>query len=256
MYLTAVHISTIACLVTFILFMAFVLAERYPTSDGAVKGAAAEWLEEVLDLRNREMRAKYPKVASGNILRVVFLGTSQTEGIGARTRAEGFVSRLEKALNETPQLGSRVECINCAVSGARLRDLLPVYEQDWIELNPVLTVVNLCCNDRMDDRGSYASQLTRLVQLNIEVGIKTLLVLEPTSPEVWPDGFPVTLPAMRRVAEEQNVPLADAHGCMKARQDDGFLFWDLVHPTSYGHGLLAECLLPAILDEMAAAHTP
>lgn len=51
---------------------------------------------------------------------------------------------------------------------------------------------------------------------------------------------------MRRVAEERGIPIADVHGALARQYDRGFLWWDPVHPTSLGHRLIAETLLPEV----------
>ena len=40
-----------------------------------------------------------------------------------------------------------------------------------------------------------------------------------------------------------DLPVVDMHQWMKLHSRRGFLWWDAIHPTSYGHRLIAERLV-------------
>ncbi len=184
-----------------------------------------------------------------NATRIVFVGSSQTWGVGARNDSESFVKVLESLLNARTGAQRRIECFNGGIQGCVARYLLRAYAETYIKVKPALTVVNLSCNDYWNATPDFAASLAGIVQINQAAGIKTLFVLEAASPDVFPDGFP-TYPVMSRVASESGIPLFNAHECLAQHRDDGFLFWDMVHPTSCGHRLLAECLLPPIVAQL------
>ena len=81
------------------------------------------------------------------------------------------------------------------------------------------------------------------------------MALEPNSPEATPGELPLH-PVMRRVAAEQGVPLVDLHAALRRDQPLGFLWWDFVHPTSFGHRRIAEHLAPAVLARLEPRPVP
>lgn len=198
----------------------------------------------------RECQAAFEKEHLSKALEssehIVFLGTSQTFGIGARNFSEGFVAQLQNLFDRHTVQPKRIECFNGGIAGSVSRYLYQAYSETYIKVRPTLTVVNLSCNDYWNDTPDFAESLRNIVGLNKASGIKTLFVLEAASPDVFPNGYP-THKVMASVAAETGTPLVNAHEFLKARRDDGFLFWDQVHPTSYGHRLLAEFLYSEIM---------
>jgi phospholipase/lecithinase/hemolysin len=53
------------------------------------------------------------------------------------------------------------------------------------------------------------------------------------------------------VGVEHRIPVVDLHAELKRATERGFLWWDFVHPTSFGHRLIAEALVPHVLDATA-----
>jgi len=174
--------------------------------------------------------------------RVLFVGSSQTWGAGATREEDTFVHAIESrlAVNDPP-----IECINAGVSGLTAGELFRLYREEWLSFAPRLTVINLSTND--EDAAAFEQALEQFVALNEEHGVATLFVLEPNSTEFTPRS-PRLHPVMRRVAERHAVPVVDAHAYLAERSDRGFLWWDVVHPTSFGHRLIAECLAEEIRD--------
>jgi phospholipase/lecithinase/hemolysin len=59
------------------------------------------------------------------------------------------------------------------------------------------------------------------------------------------ENYPVELgtrAVMQRVAAAHSVPIVDAHRHLYEYRSKGFLWWDFVHPTSFGHRLIADCI--------------
>ena len=253
---TAIGISAVAVALTLSVFVSYFLAERYPKVSRKLLRQEQQLIERCINTLDqaragREFATKYTRTGPLDTRRVLFLGTSQTVGDGATVQSEAFVNVIERALNDHLRPAGRCECINGAVDGANAALLLECYQRDWVAYGQELCVINLCCND--SDREAtppdvFASLLRRFVEVNQAAGIKTLFVLEAVSTEVR-EGFRLH-PVMARVARENNVPIVDADAYLDAHRDDGFLFWDLVHLTSFGHKLLAECLLPPIVEQL------
>jgi lysophospholipase L1-like esterase len=138
-----------------------------------------------------------------------------------------------------------VEVINTGIVALGSSELVPLYAEEWIEFGPQLVVVNMSNNDNQPE--VFAQNLYRLIDLNRARGIRTLFVLEANSPEEVDDHLPVSHAVMRRVAQERSVPVLDMHAHLAARRDDGFLWWDQVHLTSYGQQLVGDRLRDAIV---------
>jgi lysophospholipase L1-like esterase len=137
-----------------------------------------------------------------------------------------------------------VLCINGGVSGQDSRGLLKTYRDEWIKCEPDLVVINLAHNDNLPE--TFSENLASFIEINQELGIKTLFVTEPLSTEKYPSEKE-THQVMRHVAAANDVPLIEMHDYLKELYDSGFLWWDHVHPTPFGHRLIAERLYPAVL---------
>lgn len=220
------------------------LANDYPAYDPEQERA---WV----DREAREIveaTAAYRGTREPGTVRVLFVGTSQTWGAGADAEDATFPSVCERLLNERAGGGRRIECVNAGISGARAPLLFELYRDKLLDLEPDVVVVDLSNNDDPaggGDARAFAAALLGIGRLNAERGIATLFSLEPNSIELRPEGLPLHA-AVRRVASTLDVPVVDTHAYLRARADTGWLWWDFVHPTNYGHRLIAECLVPPI----------
>ena len=130
--------------------------------------------------------------------------------------------------------------------------LLQLYRDEWIRLAPQVLVLNLATNDgslKQDDL--FVEVLNEFVRLSREQGIAVLFVLEANSIEHSPRELRLH-PIMRGIAEQHAVPMFDMHEYVSQQTRRGLLWWDFVHPTSFGHQVLAEALAPevaALIDE-------
>jgi lysophospholipase L1-like esterase len=213
-------------------------AGRYPRLDSPTEAA---WLEFEVKSTTGKIDREHGR-AEPRRTRVLVVGTSQTWGAGATRVEDGFVEVLERllALSEPER---RWECINAGIQGLRSPRLLQVFREHWLALEPDILVVNLSNNDK--DAEAFAQALNGFVDVAAEHGIRVLFSLEANSIERRP--APPMNATMRAVAEERGIPIVDVHGALARQYDGGFLWWDPVHPTTLGHRLIAETLLPAVL---------
>lgn len=224
----------------------FRLAGRYPNEDARTRDEEA-FIQERVEARSSIIAEHLASGTDGPSRRILILGTSQTAGSGADSEEDTFVARLGAELN-AHENGVGGECgyevINGGVRAADSRRVATAYE-DWLVLDPDLTIVHLSHND--SDAGDFGESLRRIRDLNDARGIQTLFSLEPNSVENRPGELPMH-PAMREAARHTGTPIVDVHEALKADQDAGFLWWDRVHPTSFGHSLIARVLAGAVLD--------
>jgi lysophospholipase L1-like esterase len=240
--------GTLAVIAAGVLVFARVTAARYPSADEALKAGESAWrLAEAADIRaaiRRDVRVPAPAGTS----RILFLGSSQTWGAGAARASDTMTSVLQRLLDAQAPAGRRYEVVNGGICSVDSTFLLDLYMKEWIRLQPDLVVVNLSNNDR--DRAAFAANLRRLAAANRAAGIDTLFVLEANSGEERKaalDEIRERHAAMRAAAAAEGVPVLDMHGHLLENQDRGFLFWDVVHMTSFGQRLAAERLLPDVL---------
>jgi len=200
---------------------------------GPEPGAWRAWFHPSLE--------EFPAKREGTI-RVGFLGSSQTFGLGAETVDDTFVARIQRLLSADLPAGSALECLAFASPGWRSADLLRRYREAWGHSDPDILVVNLSNNDM--DPEELASNLRQLVEFNRTRGIRTRLVLEPNAREADVITLLEKHAAVRGVAKEFDVPVWDLHAYLNRDDvfDSGFVWWDHVHLTSYGHRLVAQWL--------------
>ena len=179
-------------------------------------------------------------VNTGEAANIIFLGSSQTWGAGAQTETDKFVSVVERLANNESELSSpekpNFQFINAAIQGVDSEVLVNFYETKLFQLNPKLVLVDLSNNDSNPE--IFRNNLTKLVNLNKLKNVPTVFILEPNSPE-----YKYLLPLhgiMREVAATENTRLLDLDSYLKSNQDSGFLWWDDVHLTNYGHQLMGE----------------
>ena len=178
------------------------------------------------------------------VRRIVVLGTSQTWGSGAARPEDVWVRRLEAALDATAAPGERFELIDAGLPGETSRELADLWTKKWVRWQPELVLVNLGNNDH--DAASMVRELERIVALNAERGIRTVFGPEANSTESRSErslrGLEAKHAAMRELAARHGLTVVETHGPLLAARDDGFLWWDRVHLTSYGQARLAALL--------------
>ena len=181
--------------------------------------------------------------------RVLLVGSSQTWGAGAHAEEATFARRTEALLEA--RLGERVAVLNAGISAARSGVLFDNYRSTWLRWRPHLTVVDLGYNDRAQPE-RLVENVRALVELGRFAGTDTLIVLEPISSEVSDPELERSHALLGALAAELDVPVVDMQAELDAHRERGFLFWDAVHLTSFGHRLFAEALAPRVADALSA----
>jgi lysophospholipase L1-like esterase len=195
-------------------------------------------------LGDGQVRALPPK--SDRTIRIAFLGTSQTWGSGAETISETFVARCHGLLAQA--LGDiSVETYNFSISGVSSTELLGKYAESWRFAQPDLLVINLSTNDRKAD--TLTANLRTLAHQTRAAGGQVVFLLEPNAAEVDHRSLQRKHLSIQRLGQELRVPVWNLDGYMSSDPvyDSGMMWWDKVHLTSYGHGVVAEWLAPQML---------
>jgi len=190
------------------------------------------------------LKKEYPLVPREGGRRILIIGTSQTWGAGADRPDRTFVKRLEDLLNRDKDREAPYQLINAGISGDRAMGLYELYAEQWISWKPQAVLINLSNNDL--EASQFSQAIENFIQLNQSQGIQTILILEPNTIESVRDTLPTNHRIMRELAERFKIPLIDLKSCLDARHGDGFLWWDFVHLSSFGHEEAAQCLFSAL----------
>ena len=176
--------------------------------------------------------------------RILFLGTSQMWGSGASSPNERIASRVSSLLN-TGASGRNIYVINGSKRGSNSFELLSNCKDHLYLFRPDLVIVDLSNND---DARSFDKGLRSLLEWTRSIHSNTLFILEANSPEV--DRIRDRHAIMRNISTQYHVPLLDLNGYLTSDgvYDSGFLWWDVVHLTSYGQELAAEFIAKGIRD--------
>jgi lysophospholipase L1-like esterase len=201
------------------------------------------WVDTETDQVSADLASRHARAPAPDVLRVLLVGSSQTWGAGARREEEAFPRRLETLLERGSRVGRRVEVLNAGVSGQTGPGLLERYASEWIDYAPEVVLVDLSNND--EDLEAFEASLHGFARLGRERGIETIFIQEPNALDRPPRALP-RHEVMERVARAEDIPLVRLHERLAERADTGFLWWDFVHPTSYGHRLIAETLAQEI----------
>ncbi len=231
--------STLVVIAALVLGFVYLKGKSYPFADELQEAETRTRNREIARIR-AQVRRNHDTEPEAGVHRLLVMGASQTWGSGALKHRHVWVSVLERLLNDDPNLTERFECINAGVASARSFHLARVLEQEWLALGARTIVLNLSINDA--DLAVFEASVERIVELGAGSGARVVLVLEAWSPAFWGESLQKKHQIMRNVAAAHGVPIVDMHNYLEERRDDGLLWWDIAHLTSFGQQLLAEKL--------------
>jgi lysophospholipase L1-like esterase len=195
--------------------------------------------------------------------KILFIGDSITDC--GRSREDlacpgnGYVKFLRAQLGLSyPELD--LEFINRGISGNRVKDLKERWDKDCVELKPDVVSIMIGINDtwrRYDaandptSTGIYKSDYRSILKKTKDSGAE-IIMLEPfvlPFPEDrkrWREDLDPKIAATRELAAEfadAYVPLDGIFATAAIRKEPSYWAADGVHPTLYGHMLIAEAWL-------------
>ena len=183
-----------------------------------------EWKHKEIKKINDEINESYDYQSEK--FRVMFLGNVTNLGSGGSKNTSTFVKIAEDLLNNKVltrdkfygNSNQKYEFINAGVNGSSSTELLEYYRNEWIKYRPKVTVVNLSFNDNVSK--IFTDNLQKLIDLNNENNIKTVFVLEASSPEVNPNGL-FQHKAMVDIAEKNSILYYDLYSYLKLKSQTG-----------------------------------
>ncbi|MFE9692130.1 SGNH/GDSL hydrolase family protein [Micromonospora sp. NPDC005806] len=194
--------------------------------------------------------------------RVLFIGDSITDA--GRDRSCGAdlgtgYAMMAGAWFTARHPGHRATFLNRGVSGDRVRDLRARWEQDCLALAPQVVSVLIGINDTWqrytrDDptnAADFARDYRHILEGTHRLGARLVLVepfLVPLDDEQrgWRADLDPKVEVVRKLAAEFDATLVAVDDLFQAAEvDDRVWTRDGVHPTPFGHALIAQAWLRA-----------
>jgi acyl-CoA thioesterase-1 len=230
-----------------------------------VLAAAAPWTERGQAPRDRcyvagaaaSFAASLPHVearlAAGEPVTIVALGSSSTQGAGATRPDNSYPSRL--AVELRARFGTDVRVLNRGVGGDAMAAMLSRIGRDVIAAHPDLVIWQAGTNDVLhdDDAAADAAILRAGVQLLKSAGIDVILMDIQYAPEVLAhEGYRDMLHAIAAVGIAEGVPVFRRFQVMQSWDETGVmpmraaLAADRLHMNDRSYGCLARLLADGI----------
>jgi lysophospholipase L1-like esterase len=194
------------------------------------------------------------RIAGGQSLTIVAIGSSSTAGAGASSPAMSYPSRLEVELKALlPRVDITV--VNRGVNGEESRDMLARFDRDVISQHPDLVLWQVGSNSVLRDRplGEANTSLRDGLKRLHEVGTDVVLINPQYAPKVINkhdvDGM---VDLIHVTAKETNVDLFERFAVMRywrLTEDipfSTFISADELHMNDWSYGCIAKLMASAI----------
>ena len=204
-------------------------------------------------------------------VKIVTLGDSITKGArpGVKTE-ETFAALVEAGLKKQ---GVTVQVVNVGIGGERTDQALARLDKEVLSHKPRIVTIMYGTNDSFVDKGKkeprlsareFRENLVAIVARLRVAGVTPMLMTEPRwGPEGRngldenPNGLLENyVEECRSVAKDQKVPLVDHFAHWTKAETDGVKIadWttDQCHPNAAGHRIMADLMLPVVLDVLRA----
>jgi lysophospholipase L1-like esterase len=199
-------------------------------------------------------------LAKGEPVRIVALGSSSTQGIGASSPKACYPVKLQaELLQRFPQ--SKITVENLGIGGQLATDMLRRIKKDVIGRKPTLVIWQTGVNDAMryvpvdKFRETVIAGVDELQRAGIDVVLLDMQYF-PKAEKVR--DFPRFLVAMRQIAEQRRIPILQRFAIMKNLVTSAqytpqqLLAADQFHPNDFSYGCLGSLMAEALQGEVAA----
>ena len=255
---TALAVAATAAALT----LAFALAQDATADNAAVNAAPNTAAKPACTAPSELTRLDYTfkrvsqKIAAGQPIKIVAIGSSSTAGAGASSPALTYPARLEAELRELMPRVS-VTVVNRGVNGEESRDMLERFERDVFPENPDMVIWQVGSNSVLRDRPltDAPAPLNRGLKLLREHGADVVLMNPQYAPKVFTkhdvEGM---VHLMAVTAKEKSVNLFQRFAVMRYWQLTesipfaSFLSSDELHLNDWSYGCIARLLAGAIHD--------
>jgi lysophospholipase L1-like esterase len=245
-------------------YLLFYFNGNYPNPKSFLNNLTSQeddWIEKKVQELSQDITDNYKDTQNDKIM---IIGSSQTWGAGASDENKSFPRVFEQKLNnmassqnddsseEKKVLGisteNEISVINAGISGTTSSRLLDEYQEKWIQLNPKVVMINLSSNDFTYENNAelFTENIRKFIEINNDNNIKTILLAEANSNERISEN-PLHL-SLKELSVEYNIPIIDINSHLNDMNNTGVIWWDFVHPTDYGHELIADYILKNVID--------
>ena len=199
------------------------------------------------------------KLASGDPLKIVAIGSSSTAGAGATSPANSYPSRLAVEL-ATLFPKQQINVINRGVNGEEARDMLARFDANVIAEKPDLVIWQVGTNAVLRDQplmpagGLMHAGLAKLKAIGADVILLDLQFAPKVLAKTDADGMVDLIGA---TAKKENVGLFQRFAVMRYWRQvskipyDKFLSPDELHMNDWSYGCIAKLLAGSIADASA-----
>lgn len=218
----------------------------------------AEWYQDMLKDgmmslgNNQRLKDVIRRAQTGEEITLATIGGSITEGAGAKVYSECYASRFAQgfAARYGAEDGGNVHFVNAGVGGTASTFGLMRYQRDIVDRVqdadglPDLVIVEFSVNDYQEPTKHRC----------FESLVKTILS-QPNNPAVillfavFKTGFNLQ-DELKKVGEAYDLMMVSikdaAYPHVGKEWTAEEFFFDEYHPTSFGHGIMADCLLAAV----------
>ena len=219
----------------------------YPNASEKLRRREATYVDTSAERMIRHIEDAYTMEPIPGVQRLLFIGSSQTRGSGALSLEQTLVRRTERLLNDRAGGTRRVECLNAAVRGYGIERMRQEFEERWVHWKPAVAILNAGSNDRNMKTEDWVNEVMGIVRASERAGIRLVVIHEPNSAERPSTGLSRIHSVTREIAAETGIPIIDMHDHLSQRFDDGFLWWDWVHLTSFGQEAFSEHLADELM---------
>ncbi|GAB4011759.1 MAG: hypothetical protein Fur0010_06700 [Bdellovibrio sp.] len=195
------------------------------------------WPSPFIHTGSGEIEFQFDKQLEGN--NFLFLGGSQTYGVGATDLSRSFPLLYQKKIND--EFNCHYNLYNISFPGANSQALLPHLKRVLGNSKFKAIFFNLVLNDFKQN--GTETLLNFIYNYSLQNSIPLFIVREPLDQSAT-DGELLNL-AHRRTdlfAKDKGVTLVDLHNHLNYQKMIGQLWWDKVHLTDYGNEVAAEYL--------------
>jgi len=229
-------------------------------NDAAAPAAACNAPADLVRLVN-PLKHVAQRIAGGQPIRIVAIGSSSTAGAGASSPAMNYPSRLEVEL-KTLMPDAGITVINRGVNGEESHDMLARFDRDIFANEPDLVLWQVGSNSVLRDRplSDANSALRAGLKRLRDAGPDVVLINPQYAPKVVTkhdvDGM---VDLIHLTAKETNVDLFERFAVMRywrLTEDlpfSTFISPDELHMNDWGYGCLAKLLAGAIHEAATRA---